>query len=70
MSDQSDYRYFTFDNRNYRICKDSAIESCLWQLLESSTLVRLLDSWEIEAAGVITKPVRMSLLNYNPQHKA
>lgn len=70
MSDQSDYLYFSFDNRNYRLNMGDPAAETLWSLLDSISLVRLLDSWEIEAAGVISKPVRIAVLNYNPQHKA
>jgi hypothetical protein len=67
MSEPTKYLYFTLEHMNFRIAvDDDAAAQAVFFLQESTTLERLLKTWEIGSDGETTRPVRIGVLNYNP----
>jgi len=67
MSEPTKYLYFTIEHMNFCIdTEDDSAAQAVFFLQESSSLVRLLNKWEVQEGEINTRPVRISVLNYNP----
>jgi hypothetical protein len=67
MSEPTKYLYFTIENMSFRIdANDDATAQTVFFLQEDSSLVRLLNKWEVQEGESNTRPVRIGVLNYNP----